>query len=1356
MAGSPVTGLGDGLLAVGTLGGDRCVDGTELAPGVHLLWTLAPGLGFPVGGYSVARRTHRPPEWLRLAFDQAGLPDAGRLTWSWQSFTLTVSAGPVSLDQTACGPAPGLALPGARTLTVDCAQSGVAVWTTGTGTPPVIEAVDAGAGPEVVLARRTADTAPGGWSLQLWATGVTRVRITGDDLVACTLSIGLAVTDGGWQPLTAQPILVPLVPPGTRNLAELVDDRSATVTRARSRLPSGLPAAIADELAGDFADAPRDAVALLLREGPGARLPGTASVAEQARDAPRLGVDVDTVLTLAALDANLARMLGLTWHDPAVAGLWDYRVVAHYRPVLFPGTAIRFDELLPGPQPAGVVRVAGLTVVSSGGLTVLVASDGAAVLRMDPPLPGAPGGLMLPPRVRSVRLWLATAGDADGITFTGRRGDRTVVSVVGDGGDVIVLEDATGLDTVTWDRGRLDLAEVELSGTAGPVGDHAWYAWNVAAADPTPVGALTVTDVGADAAVPPPGPDGRLPRWAGVVGVDWQPADDVRDAGSPVRALVAFSAPAGSADHATDGPFTVVNADRPATAAARVPGSVGTWPGPQVPRRWTRPLADAGWYAVRVRGVDAFGRLGPWTVPRTVQVGGAPEPGAPDALSARYLDPADPDLTDADRALSGGTPGLLVKWTWPAGRRLQAPAVDTAGEFRVYLRRGEPNLVSGTVLQAIRDTDRSRLDTDVDWPGRADALTGQLLRLGGASYPILGHGRGAGTSFEVGHLSSPLRRPGTGPFTITLSPTAPPYVGFNHATDFDRRVAVAAGNLAAPTTTTVRTVVPTIRGAKVTLADPVVVDPGAAPVPGLLLSRGIGYPVLDQPDGSAELQIGAATQPGGGRLLPAVGDRCTVWCGGRYQLWLPGITVAPGDGEAFAVAFVGVAAADGDPLVADDPRWDAPGRGGLGGRPGRQGPTGRAARVAVPHRGGPPVLPVTRPPDVDGDVPAVLAEPADWYGQAHYRVPLDPVGGSAGYRVLRASTAALFAYDAQLRRTGRDPYADGPFPHDAGSVAWLAERYPPVTTAELTADPTTLDEATAAAVAGAWRDWSAWFYPQLSNREVMDLSDLDTHREPFLPTHPGTVPGPSFLSTMDGRGTGRFLYRIRTVDASGVAGPWSATLPIVELRDVTPPKSPTLLSVLGGEDEVSLAWRANTEPDLAGYRIWRSTDPADLADVRRRPAYAQVPANAGPLWTVWTDGGLAPLTRWFYRVAAFDRTGNVSAPTDVVSARPIHTAPPEPPTWTAAGREGSAVALAWSVEEDGVVCMVERQRFRERLFTARTGWLAPDRGPRGFAWRDDDPGSGPVSYRIRARDVTGNEQRYRWNPVAVPAAEEGT
>jgi hypothetical protein len=52
------------LVALGTDGGQPLLDGDQLAAGVHLLWSVRPELGFPVGGYHVWRRDHRPATGL--------------------------------------------------------------------------------------------------------------------------------------------------------------------------------------------------------------------------------------------------------------------------------------------------------------------------------------------------------------------------------------------------------------------------------------------------------------------------------------------------------------------------------------------------------------------------------------------------------------------------------------------------------------------------------------------------------------------------------------------------------------------------------------------------------------------------------------------------------------------------------------------------------------------------------------------------------------------------------------------------------------------------------------------------------------------------------------------------------------------------------------------------------------------------------------------------------------------------------------------------------------------------------------------------------------------------------------------
>jgi hypothetical protein len=410
-------------------------------------------------------------------------------------------------------------------------------------------------------------------------------------------------------------------------------------------------------------------------------------------------------------------------------------------------------------------------------------------------------------------------------------------------------------------------------------------------------------------------------------------------------------------------------------------------------------------------------------------------------------------------------------------------------------------------------------------------------------------------------------------------------------------------------------------------------------------------------------------------------------------------------------------------------------------------------------------VPVTRPAEVDGDIPADQAEPADWYGRARYSLAFDVVAGATGYRVLRASTAALFERDRVLRQTGAAPYTGGPFDDGGASAAWLAENHPAVSVADLTADLKTHPDA--AAVLAAWRGWAAWYYPALLNKEVMQLADeVEGTQDAFQPAHPGTIPGPPYRDTLDGRGLGRFVYRVRSVDASGNAGAWSLTFPLVEARDVTPPATPVLLSALGAESAVVITWRTNREPDLAEYRVWSAERAEELADVRRRAVHAQVVPTAGAASESWTDAELAGRVDRFYRVAAVDSSGNVSEPTSIVRCRPVDTIAPNPPAWVGAewvqldtagevhpwseaappGESwSSAVLLAWEGDEDDLTCMLERRADVDRTWTTLTDWLDPEHphgtGPGARRFRFVDATADPSVrwlYRVRPRDRAGN------------------
>jgi len=87
----------------------------------------------------------------------------------------------------------------------------------------------------------------------------------------------------------------------------------------------------------------------------------------------------------------------------------------------------------------------------------------------------------------------------------------------------------------------------------------------------------------------------------------------------------------------------------------------------------------------------------------------------------------------------------------------------------------------------------------------------------------------------------------------------------------------------------------------------------------------------------------------------------------------------------------------------------------------------------------------------------------------------------------------------------------------------------------------------------------------------------------------------------------------------------------VAVRDFSPPAAPQGLYSVTGDGSVTLHWVKNTEPDLAGYRVYRS---------------ASYNGQYNPLGltsnTSFVDNGVTNGTTYFYAVAAYDQAGNES------------------------------------------------------------------------------------------------------------------
>ena len=99
----------------------------------------------------------------------------------------------------------------------------------------------------------------------------------------------------------------------------------------------------------------------------------------------------------------------------------------------------------------------------------------------------------------------------------------------------------------------------------------------------------------------------------------------------------------------------------------------------------------------------------------------------------------------------------------------------------------------------------------------------------------------------------------------------------------------------------------------------------------------------------------------------------------------------------------------------------------------------------------------------------------------------------------------------------------------------------------------------------------------------------------------------------------------------------------VSPRDVFPPSAPGPVTIAGAPGRLSIFFPANPETDVAGYNIFRSTDP-------NLPREKWTKLNGALLTkTTFLDENVESGKTYYYYIIAVDLTGNVSDPSDVKS-----------------------------------------------------------------------------------------------------------
>jgi len=125
----------------------------------------------------------------------------------------------------------------------------------------------------------------------------------------------------------------------------------------------------------------------------------------------------------------------------------------------------------------------------------------------------------------------------------------------------------------------------------------------------------------------------------------------------------------------------------------------------------------------------------------------------------------------------------------------------------------------------------------------------------------------------------------------------------------------------------------------------------------------------------------------------------------------------------------------------------------------------------------------------------------------------------------------------------------------------------------------------------------------------------------------------------------------------------------------TPPAPPQNLAANPGDTRVALYWSANTDSDLAGYNVYRSTSsPVPTSGA---------PLNGSNLLTspAFIDNGVTNGTTYYYAVTAVDSSDNGSGKSNEAQAIPQNLPPAAPQNLIASAGDAS-VTLNWSANSE--------------------------------------------------------------------------
>ena len=127
-----------------------------------------------------------------------------------------------------------------------------------------------------------------------------------------------------------------------------------------------------------------------------------------------------------------------------------------------------------------------------------------------------------------------------------------------------------------------------------------------------------------------------------------------------------------------------------------------------------------------------------------------------------------------------------------------------------------------------------------------------------------------------------------------------------------------------------------------------------------------------------------------------------------------------------------------------------------------------------------------------------------------------------------------------------------------------------------------------------------------------------------------------------------YKYFVRTVSLGSESQPVESSdseTTVIFPEDTFPPSAPTAVTVAASPGRISIFFATNIEKDVAGYRIYRSTD----TNLPRREWKLLTPDLLKT--NTFQDTTVETGIEYFYYLIAVDITGNISEPSETISER---------------------------------------------------------------------------------------------------------